>query len=69
MKNTSEGDSQRQRVPALKGTGIYVRIPNNRAFEGGDEPTDLHAMSEAVKEFMIEASTEIFTLELHVEWS
>jgi hypothetical protein len=69
MKNTSEGDSQRQRFPALKATGIYVRIPNDRVFECGDEPVDVHAMAETVKEFIAEASTEIFTLELHVEWS
>ena len=69
MKNTSEGDSQRERVPALKAKGIYVRIPNDRVFNCGDEPADVHAMAEVVKQFMVEASTEIFTLELHVEWS
>ena len=60
--------SERNSVPALQAKGIYVRIPNDRVFKYGDEPADVHAMAETVKEFIAEASTQRFTLELHVEW-
>ncbi len=67
MKNTSEGDSQRQRKPALKAKGIYVRVPNDRVFNCGDEPTAVHAMADAVKRFISESSTVAFTLAIQAD--
>jgi len=56
--------SERNSVPALRATGFYVRIPNDRVFECGDEPVDVRAMAEMVKSFIAEASTVVFTLEI-----
>jgi hypothetical protein len=64
MNDTTHGDSGRNSAPALTATGFYVRLPNNRVFECGDEPADVRAMAQAVKRFITESSTFVFTLEI-----
>ncbi len=64
MNDTTQDDSGRNSAPALTATGFYVRLPNNRVFECGDEPADVHAMADTVKRFISESSTVVFTLEI-----
>ncbi len=69
MNDTTQGDSGRDSdsAPALKATGIYVRLPNDRVFECGDEPADVRAMADAVKRFISESSTVAFTLQIQAD--
>ena len=64
MNDTTQGDSESNSAPALTATGFYVRLPNDRVFESGDEPADVRAMADAVKRFISESSTVAFTLEI-----
>jgi hypothetical protein len=68
MKDTTEDDFRRSGPPVLTAKSTYVRIPADRVLLCGDEPTDVRVMAETVKELITETSTEMSTLELHVEW-
>ena len=63
QKKKSEGDSQR-RAFVLTARSTFVRIPADRVFICGDEPTDLRTVAETVKRFIVEAASESFTLEI-----
>lgn len=64
MSDASEHSSEDDRKPVLTETLVHIRVPENRLFMCGSEPPSVPAILEALKLFIREASTAIFTLEI-----
>jgi hypothetical protein len=64
MNDTSEGDARDRTEPILEGTVFHVRIPRYSSFMCGTEPLSGPVIVKALKLFMADASTIVFTLEI-----
>lgn len=64
MSDSNAFNSEDEREPFMTETVVHIRIPEDRLFMCGSEPPSVPAMLEALKLFIHEASTAIFTLEI-----
>jgi len=69
MNPASEGDPELRRGPAVTGSFIHVRIPKDLVLRCEGEPLSGPAMVEALKAFMAENSTVVFTVEIQAKSS
>ena len=67
MNDTTDGDARGGSVPILQGTVFHVRIPRDSAFLCGAQPLSAPTIVKALKLFMADASTVVFTIEIEAK--
>ena len=64
MNDRTDGDAKGNGEPFLMATIFHIRIPRDSSFMAPAEPLSGPDMVDALKSFMADASTLVFTVEI-----